>query len=78
MEAPNWMLYVSPIVGFLFLAVSLVICRFGVRHYASTGSWRNLPTHFHRCATLCQSFGGGRGDRPAAAMTKNHKGVLVT
>ncbi len=38
MGAPNWMLDVSPIVGFLFLALSLGIWRFGVRHYTSTGS----------------------------------------
>jgi ABC-2 type transport system permease protein len=38
MGAPNWMLFVSPIVGFVFLAVSLGVWRFGVRHYTSTGS----------------------------------------
>src|SRR5258708_9114376 len=36
MGAPNWMLVVSPMVGFMFLAVSLGIWRFGVRHYTST------------------------------------------
>lgn len=38
MGAPNWMLAASPTVGFIFLAVSLGIWRFGVRHYTSTGS----------------------------------------
>jgi viologen exporter family transport system permease protein len=38
MGAPNWMLVASPIVGFIFLAVSLGVWRFGVRHYTSTGS----------------------------------------
>jgi len=38
MGAPNWTLSVSPIVGFIFLAVSLGIWQFGVRHYTSTGS----------------------------------------
>jgi ABC-2 type transport system permease protein len=38
MGAPNWMLVASPIVGFMFLAVSLGVWRFGVRHYTSTGS----------------------------------------
>ena len=38
MGAPNWMLVLSPMVGFLFLAVSLGVWRFGVRHYTSTGS----------------------------------------
>jgi ABC-2 type transport system permease protein len=38
MGAPNWMLTTSPIVGFVFLAVSLGVWRFGVRHYTSTGS----------------------------------------
>jgi ABC-2 type transport system permease protein len=38
MGAPNWMLAASPMVGFMFLAVSLGIWRFGVRHYTSTGS----------------------------------------
>ncbi len=30
--------YIAPVVGFLFLAVSLQIWRVGVRHYRSTGS----------------------------------------
>jgi len=38
MGAPNCMLYVSPVVGYMFLSISLVIWRFGVRHYTSTGS----------------------------------------
>lgn len=36
--APDWLLAASPMVGFLFLAVSLGVWRFGVRHYTSTGS----------------------------------------
>jgi ABC-2 type transport system permease protein len=36
--APNWMLVASPMIGFMFLAFSLSIWRFGVRHYTSTGS----------------------------------------
>jgi viologen exporter family transport system permease protein len=36
--APAWLLDSSPIFGFLFLAVSLVVWRQGVRHYTSTGS----------------------------------------
>ena len=36
--APAWFLNVSPAVGFLFLGFSLWVWRFGVRHYASTGS----------------------------------------
>jgi ABC-2 type transport system permease protein len=38
MGAPNWMLDFSPMVGFLFLALSLGVWRLGVRHYTSTGS----------------------------------------
>ena len=38
MGASNWMLAASPMVGFIFLAVSLGVWRFGVRHYTSTGS----------------------------------------
>lgn len=38
MGAPNWMLDLSPMVGFLFLAGALGVWRFGVRHYTSTGS----------------------------------------
>jgi ABC-2 type transport system permease protein len=36
--APDWLLFVSPAAGFAFLAVSLWVWGFGVRHYASTGS----------------------------------------
>ena len=36
--APAWFTEVSPAVGFLFLGFSLWVWRFGVRHYASTGS----------------------------------------
>ncbi|HEY6418163.1 MAG TPA: ABC-2 family transporter protein [Candidatus Binataceae bacterium] len=36
--APDWLLAISPMVGFLFLAGSLAVWRFGERHYTSTGS----------------------------------------
>jgi len=36
--APAWLLEAGPLVGFLFLGFSLWVWRFGVRHYASTGS----------------------------------------
>jgi ABC-2 type transport system permease protein len=36
--APAWFMTISPAVGFLFLGFSLWVWRFGVRHYASTGS----------------------------------------
>ncbi|QIL84150.1 ABC transporter permease [Diaphorobacter sp. HDW4A] len=36
--APDWVGTVSPLAGFAFLAVSLWVWRFGLRHYASTGS----------------------------------------
>lgn len=36
--APNWMLDLSPLFGFVFLIVALGVWRFGVRHYTSTGS----------------------------------------
>jgi ABC-2 type transport system permease protein len=35
---PGWLLPLTPIVGFLFLAVSLWVWRFGVRRYTSTGT----------------------------------------
>ncbi|MBI2850354.1 MAG: ABC-2 family transporter protein [Chloroflexi bacterium] len=35
---PVWLQWVSPLVGVLFLTISLLIWRFGVRHYRSTGS----------------------------------------
>jgi len=35
---PAWFGGVAPIAGFLFLAISFVAWRFGVRHYTSTGS----------------------------------------
>lgn len=36
--APAWLCTVSPLVGFIFLAIALRVWRFGVRHYTSTGS----------------------------------------
>ena len=33
-----WFQWVSPLVGAIFLVISLLIWRFGVRHYRSTGS----------------------------------------
>jgi viologen exporter family transport system permease protein len=36
--APQWLLYASPLAGFVFLAAALVGWQFGVRHYTSTGS----------------------------------------
>ena len=38
MAVAEWIQYTAPAVGVLFLAVSLQVWRFGVRHYASTGS----------------------------------------
>lgn len=35
---PLWFQYLSPAIGFVFLAVTLRIWQFGVRHYRSTGS----------------------------------------
>ncbi|NLI76814.1 MAG: ABC transporter permease [Candidatus Riflebacteria bacterium] len=35
---PGWVGWAAPLAGFLFLAVSLRLWRFGVRHYTSTGS----------------------------------------
>jgi ABC-2 type transport system permease protein len=35
---PGWLSSVSPLMGFLFLAVALRVWRIGVRHYRSTGS----------------------------------------
>ena len=35
---PDWLLRLTPALGFAFLGVSLVVWRFGVRHYTSTGS----------------------------------------
>jgi ABC-2 type transport system permease protein len=37
-DAPDWLLPLTPMVGFLFLAGSLWVWRFGVRRYTSTGS----------------------------------------
>jgi ABC-2 type transport system permease protein len=37
---PEWLLPLTPVVGFLFLAVSLWVWRFGMRRYTSTGSYR--------------------------------------
>ena len=36
--APAWVGCVSPLAGLVFLALSLWVWRFGLRHYASTGS----------------------------------------
>ena len=35
---PAWVPWISPIVGFAFLAICLRVWRVGVRHYRSTGS----------------------------------------
>lgn len=35
---PLWLGWVSPFIGFMFFIFSLIIWRFGVRHYTSTGS----------------------------------------
>jgi ABC-2 type transport system permease protein len=35
---PDFVLWISPILGFLFFLVTLQIWQFGVRHYTSTGS----------------------------------------
>jgi len=36
--APRWFLYLSPLFGFVFLAMALIAWRLGERRYASTGS----------------------------------------
>jgi ABC-2 type transport system permease protein len=36
--APEWFLSASPLAGFVFLGVALLIWRLGERHYTSTGS----------------------------------------
>lgn len=36
--APGWFGWVSPLIGFAFLAAAWRVWRFGVRHYMSTGS----------------------------------------
>ena len=36
--APEWLLSLTPLAGFLFLALSLRLWGIGVRHYTSTGS----------------------------------------
>ncbi|MFM9926759.1 ABC-2 family transporter protein [Variovorax sp. H27-G14] len=36
--APGWVGWVSPLAGFVFLAAAFGAWRFGLRHYASTGS----------------------------------------
>jgi ABC-2 type transport system permease protein len=38
LNSPRWVGWVSPLAGALFLIVSLIFWRFGVRHYRSTGS----------------------------------------
>jgi viologen exporter family transport system permease protein len=35
---PAWLGYLSPVAGFMFLALAFLAWRFGVRHYTSTGS----------------------------------------
>jgi ABC-2 type transport system permease protein len=35
---PGWLLPLTPVLGFAFLAMSLAVWRLGVRHYTSTGS----------------------------------------
>lgn len=35
---PSWLGWVSPLFGFMFFIFSLLIWKFGVRHYTSTGS----------------------------------------
>lgn len=35
---PTWLLPLAPLAGFAFLGASLFVWRFGVRHYASSGS----------------------------------------
>jgi ABC-2 type transport system permease protein len=37
-HSPAWFRYCAPLIGVLFLGVSLQAWRFGVRHYRSTGS----------------------------------------
>ena len=37
-QSPLWFQWISPFTGFVFLLISLVVWRFGVRHYHSTGS----------------------------------------
>jgi ABC-2 type transport system permease protein len=35
---PDWFQWVAPLAGFAFLGASLLVWRWGVRHYRSTGS----------------------------------------
>ena len=35
---PRWISDASPVLGFVFLSISLSVWRFGVRRYTSTGS----------------------------------------
>jgi ABC-2 type transport system permease protein len=35
---PEWLLPLTPVLGFAFLAMALAVWRLGVRHYTSTGS----------------------------------------
>ncbi|NLF30894.1 MAG: ABC transporter permease [Planctomycetes bacterium] len=37
-HAPLWFQYAAPLIGAAFLPASLVVWRYGVRHYCSTGS----------------------------------------
>jgi ABC-2 type transport system permease protein len=38
LNSPMWLGWISPVAGALFLTVSLVFWRWGIRHYQSTGS----------------------------------------
>ncbi len=38
LNSPTWFHWLSPLVGVLFLLMSLQVWKFGVRHYRSTGS----------------------------------------
>jgi ABC-2 type transport system permease protein len=38
LHSPEWLRWVSPLAGALFLLASLILWEFGVRHYKSTGS----------------------------------------
>ena len=36
--SPRWLQYLAPLCGILFLSACLVLWKWGVRHYTSTGS----------------------------------------
>jgi ABC-2 type transport system permease protein len=38
LQSPVWFQWISPLAGVLFLAVCLLVWKYGVRHYRSTGS----------------------------------------